>query len=156
MDSRTWKGRPVTRATPKIPANAMQTFQVKAPKSTHTRAATCEEVECQQYARGWRMQIDLNTDLGQRQAHYIKHQSGRSYKVTDQKDGMVTLEFRGGQPCFQEHRVRNDLPEKFLVRGGDYRGNPLRTPTRVHKKPEFWLEEFQENQDRIKTIHERG
>src|SRR3546814_9780095 len=43
----------------------------------------------------------------------------------------------------------------FRVKGGDRRGNPLRTPTRVHKKPEYWLEEFQENQDRLSRSEER-
>lgn len=149
-------GRKPFRLPPKLPESAMQTFQVTAPKSTHTRKVSCEEAECQQYARGWRMRIDLNTNLGQMQAHYIKHQSGLSYKVTSQRDGVVELEFRSGQPCFQEHRVRNSLPEKYLVKGGDYRGNPLRTPTRVHKRPEFWVEEFAEHQDRLKTAIERG
>lgn len=148
--------RPLQRITPNLPSKAYKTFQVKAPKSTHTRPASCEEVECEQYAKGWRMKIDLNTDLGQKQAYYIKKHAGRAYKVADQRDGMVTLEFPGGQPCFQEHRVRNELPEKFLVKGGDYRGNPLGTKTRVHTKPEHWVEEFAENQDRLKTAIERG
>lgn len=148
--------RTPNRITPNLPAKAYTTFQVVAPKSTHTRPASCEEVECEQYARGWKMVIDLNTDLGQKQAHYIKYDSGRSYRVADQRDGLVTLEFRSGQPCFQEHRVRNDLPEKFLVKGGDHRGNPLGTKTRVHTKAEHWVEEFAANQDRLKTAIERG
>lgn len=148
--------RPISRVTPRLPAKSMQTFQVVAPKSTHTRKATCEEVECGAYARGWRMKLDLSTDLGQKQAYYIKHHSGRSYKVIGQRDGLVELEFKGGQPCFADHRVRNDLPEVYRVKGGDHRGNPLRTLTRVHKKPEFWVEEFAENQDRLKTAIEKG
>lgn len=148
--------RKINRLEPALPPTAMQTFQVKAPVSTHTRKATCEEVECEQYARGWRMKIDLNTDLGQRQAQYIKYHAGRSYKKIGARDGMVELEFAANQPCFQEHRVRNSLPEKYLVKGGDFRGNPLKTLTRVHKKPEFWVEEFAENQDRLKTRIERG
>lgn len=148
--------RKLTRLKPAMPAAAMQTFAISAPKETHTRRATCEEVNCEQYRRGWRIQVDLNTDLGQRQAYYIKHSSGRAYKVTDQRDGLVTLEFKPDQPCFQEHRVGIGRPEKFLVKGGDYRGNPLKTVTRVHKKPEFWVEEFAENQDRLKTRIERG
>lgn len=157
MDSTSWKGRPVNRPwTPRMPAKAMQTFQIVAPKETHTRVATCEEVECQQYARGWRMKVDLNTDLGQKQAHYIKNLAGRSYTKVSAHEGMVELEFRAGQPCFQEHRVPIGRPEIFRVKGGDHRGNPLRTVTRVHKKPEFWVEEFAENQDRIKTRIERG
>lgn len=148
--------RKPNRLPPALPSKAMKTFQVVAPVSTHTRIATCEEVECAQYARGWRMKIDLETRLGQDQAHYIKYTSGRSYKVVGRADGLVELEFKAGQPCFQEHRVRTDRPEVYRVKGGDYRGNPLRTPTRVHTKPELWLEEFQENQDRLKTQIERG
>lgn len=148
--------RKINRIKPMMPAHAMTTFAISAPKETHTRKATCEEVECEQYARGWMMRIDLGTDLGQRQAYYIKHSSGRSYRVTDQRDGLITLEFRSGQPCFQEHRVPIGRPEKFLVKGGDYRGNPLKTKTRVHTKPEFWVEEFAENQDNLKTRIERG
>lgn len=144
------------RLNPAMPARAYQTFQILAPKKTHTVEASCEDVECEQYARGWRMKIDLQTDLGQRQAHYIKHLSGRAYKVVSQRDGLVELEFAPNQPCFQQHRKRNELPEKYLVKGGDHRGNPLKTPTRVHKKPEFWVEEFAENQDRIARAIEKG
>ena len=147
---------PVSRVKTRTPVEMMQTFQVVAPKSTHTRPATCEEVECAHYARGWSMKIDLGTDLGQKQAYYIKHSSGRSYKVVSQRDGLVTLEFAPSQPCFQEHRLPTGRPEIFRVKGGDYRGNPLRTPVRTHKKAEFWVEEFAENQDRLKTQIERG
>lgn len=148
--------RPINRIAPNMPARSMQTFQIVAPKETHTRPATCEEAECPQYLRGWRMKIDLQTDLGQKQAYYIKHHSGRAYKVIGQRDGLVELEFSGNQPCFGEHRVRIDRPEIYRVKGGDYRGNPLRTPVRTHKKPEFWVEEFAENQDKLKTAIEKG
>ncbi len=133
----------------------MQTFQVKAPKGAY-RPATCEEVECQMYAKGWKMQLDLQSGLGQKQAYYIKHQSGRSFTHEVLESGLVELTFKGGQPCFQEHQLRTDLPESFIVKGGDSRGNPLRVPTRVHKRPETWLEEFAANQDRIAAVHERG
>jgi len=148
--------REPNRLDPALPARAMQTFQISAPVSTHTRKATCEEVECAQFLRGWRMKIDLGTELGQKQAYYIKHHSGRAYKVIGQHDGLVELEFSGNQPCFAEHRVRIDRPEIYRVKGGDFRGNPLRTPVRTHKKPEYWVEEFAENQDRLKTRIERG
>lgn len=142
--------------TPRLPAKDFQTFQVEAPIDTHTRKASCEEVECEQYARGWRMKLDLGSDLGQKQAYYIKHSAGRSYEVVDQRDGLVTLEFSANQTCFQEHRVRVDRPEIYRVKGGDHRGNPLKTLTRVHKKPEFWVEEFAENQDRLAAKIKKG
>lgn len=148
--------RPINRINPRIGPENMQTFQVEAPISTHTRKASCEEVECAQYLRGWKMTIDLNTDLGQRQGRYIKHSSGRSYKTVSQHDGLVELEFSANQPCFREHRVRLERPEIYRVKGGDWRGNPLRSPVRVHKKAEWWLEEFKENQERVKRAQEKG
>jgi hypothetical protein len=133
----------------------MQTFQVRAPAGAY-RLGTCEEAECEHYARGWKMQIDLQSELGQKQAYYIKHQSGRSFTHEVLPSGLVELVFKGGQPCFREHKIRNDVPDTFLVKGGDARGNPLKTPTRVHKRPEFWVEEFAQNQARIAEVHQRG
>lgn len=134
----------------------MQTFSIKAPKETHTVPATCEEVECPMYLNGWKMKIDLATELGRGQAYYIKHHSGRAYQVESQIDGIVELVFKANQPCFREHRKRIERPEIFSVRGGDSRGNPLKIPTRVHKRAEFWVEEFAENQDRIARAIEKG
>lgn len=144
------------RVTPGLPANLMQTYQILAPKDTHWRTATCAEVNCQQAERGWKMVLDLTTELGLKQARYIKYESGRQYEVVDQRDGLATLIFRGGQECFKEHRVRTDAPEKFLVRGGDFRGNPRGQKTRVHTKPEHWVEDFQENSARLNQLAERG
>ena len=133
-----------------------QTFQITVPKETHTRKGTCEEAECRAYLNGWRMKLDLQTELGQKQAYYIKHHSGRAYKIVSQGDGLVELEFAASQPCFSEHRVRIDRPEVYRVKGGDHRGNPLGTPTRTITRPELWVEEFAENQDRIKNAIEKG
>lgn len=136
-------------------AESFQTFQIVAPKDTHSVPATCEEVECEQYARGWMMKVDLGTELGQRQAYYIKYDSGRAYTY-EQRDGLVTFTFRSGQKCFQEHRKAIERDPLFRVKGGDKRGNPLGTPTRVHKKPEFWVEEFAENQQTIADAVKEG
>lgn len=150
--------RPVNRITPQVEARFYQTFQIKAPTGTHWRRVPCDGsgVNCRAAEFGWKMTIDLNTELGQRQARYIKYESGRRFEIAEQKDGMVTLIFPGGQPCFNVHQVRTDRPEVYAVKGGDHRGNPLKTPTRVHKKPEFWVEEFAENQDRIARVQQKG
>jgi len=140
----------------RLGAESYQTFQIVAPRDTHSKPATCEEVECPNYARGWKTKVDLATEMGRRQASYIKHSSGRKYRIEDQRDGLVTLVFEANQPCFQEHRVRIARPEIFRVKGGDGRGNPLRVPTRTHKRPEFWVEEFAENQERLKNAIEKG
>jgi hypothetical protein len=54
-----------------------------------------------------------------------------------------------------KHQVRLEKPEIFIVKGGDHRGNPKGTPTRVHTKAEFWVEEFAETQDKIQTQIEK-
>lgn len=149
-------GRPINRATPRLAPEHMQTFAIDAPAQTHFRPATCAEVSCDKAERGWLMKLDLATDLGQRQARYIKHDSGRRYEIVDQRDGLVTLKFPGGQECFEQHRVRTGRPERYLVKGGDFRGNPRGQQARVHTKPEFWIEEFQENTDRLNRLAERG
>lgn len=139
-----------------LPPGMMQTYQIAAPVSTHWRRATCAEVNCQAAERGWQMVLDLTTELGQKQARYIKHQSGRRYEIADQRDGLVTLIFRGGQECFAEHKVRTDRPEIYRVRPGDRRGNTTGQPARVHTKPEHWIEDFQENSARLNQLAERG
>ena len=149
---------PLNRIVPAIGPEAYQTFQVTAPLSTHWQERPCDGkgVDCDAAERGWKMVIDLNTSLGREQARYIKQQSGRKYEIAEQKDGVVTLVFPGGQPCFARHRVRIDRPETYLVRGGDFRGNPTGRKTRVHTKPEHWVEEFALNQDRIAEARKKG
>jgi hypothetical protein len=149
--------RPINRIAPRLDAGDFQTFQIAAPVASHWRNASCGEVACPQAERGWRMQLDLSTELGRKQAYYIKYDSGRSFthrKVDD--SGMVELTFPSGQECFQQHRVRLDREEKYIVRGGDFRGNPRGVPARVHTKPEHWVEEFQENSDAMNSLKERG
>jgi len=147
---------PVNRITPRLGAQDFQTYQIAAPVSSHWRPASCEEYGCSMGEFGWKMQLDLSTELGQKQARYIKHESGRRYTHAVLPSGLVELTFPSGQDCFTEHRVRMDREEKYIVRGGDFRGNPLRVKPRVHTKPEFWIEDFQENQDAINRVIGKG
>lgn len=150
-------GRKLNRIQPALGAEYMKTYAVEAPVDTHWRRATCEEVQCEQQERGWKMQIDLSSELGQKQAYYIKYQSGRHF--THEKlnnEGMVELVFPPGQTCFREHKVRLDREERYVVKGGDFRGNPRGIPTRVHTRPELWVEDFQTNQEAIKEAQRKG
>lgn len=144
------------RIPPKVGAENMKTYGIEAPVSTHWRNATCEEVECPQHTKGWYMDIDLSTQLGQQQASYIKHNSGRYFTWEKLPENLVRLTFPAGQNCFQQHKARLDREERYVVKGGDFRGNPRGTPTRVHTKPELWVEDFQENQEAILDIHRKG
>ena len=148
--------RPINRIEPNLPAQAYRTYEIAAPRSTHWRDATCDEVGCHHHQYGWRTVVDETTTLGQRQAHYIRAESRRRFGEHRDEAGLTVFEFAPGQPCFAKHRTRVERPELYLVTGGDWRGNPLGTPTRRHTRPELWVEDFQENQDALITRIERG
>jgi hypothetical protein len=133
-----------------------KTYRISLPTATHWVEVSCEDAECPHYASGWKTLVDERTELGAKQAHYIRRDSGRSFTEERTPIGGTAFVFRPGQPCFTKHRVRGERPEIFLVHGGDYRGNPLRTPTLVHKRAQDWVEDFALHQDRVKTILERG
>jgi hypothetical protein len=142
------------RLEPAAPAAAMQTFTVSAPLSTHFRPGTCGEAGCQAHEHGWRTVVDETTDLGQRQAHYIRTKSGRHF--TEERDPSGTaFTFPAGEQCFATHQVSLERPELYVVRGGDWRGNPT-GEVRRHTAPEFWVEEFAENLDNVKATKEKG
>ena len=155
--------RPLFRPDPVGPAAAYKTYEIRSPRSTHWRPATCEQVDCAAYLHGWSTTVDTGTELGQGQAYYIRKQSGRSFQeepaVFDFTDspGLVAFVFPPGQRCFRSdtHRIRLTRPEIFVVRGGDWRGNPAGT-SRQHQRPEHWVEDFAQHQDRISTRLQRG
>lgn len=138
----------LNRIQPAGSVNEYRTFSISAPLSTHFRAATCEEAGCEAYQHGW-----LTRTVNDEQADYIRRHSGRSF--TEDERGVFV--FAPGQTCFaaSHHRVRIERDELCVVRDGDWRGNPT-GKTRTHTKPEFWVEEFAEHQDFLKTIQERG
>ena len=130
-----------------LPASAYQTFGIVAPPATHTRPASCADVDCPHAVHGWATEVDETSTLGQMQAHYIRRESGRRFVEDRTPDGLTRFEFAAGQECFAEHRAPVSRPPVFLVRPGDARGNPFGTPARVHERPELWVEEMQENLD---------
>jgi hypothetical protein len=134
----------VFRLEPNMPASAYTTYGVVSPKSTHTRVATCQEVECANHARGWQTQIDTSTELGQRQALYISTQCGRKF-TTEQMGVMRIFTFHAGQKCFAEHHVSLDRPPLFTVKRGDWRIN---STARVVGGQQ-WLDEFATNQENL-------
>lgn len=132
------------------------TFRILAPVRTHFGPATCEDVDCKAMINGWSSLIDEATELGQKQAHYIRKISGRSFKESRTPAGLTEFIFTSGQNCFAQHVYRNELPARFLVQGGDHRGNPLSIRPVEHTRPEDWVENFALHQDKVKTILERG
>lgn len=108
---------------PEVPVSAYQTFTLAQPVDTHTRAATCAEVDCAHYRNGWESRIDETTDLGREQAQYIRAASGRRFVELKRDDGLTTFVFGAEQPCFRQHRRSLEREPFYLVRGGDHRAD---------------------------------
>lgn len=141
------------RFTPVGPPQAYRTYQIAAPLQTHWRSASCAEAECEHYTHGWRVRVEALTpeDL------YLAKNSGRRYQVAEVAAGETWLVFEAGQQCFAAatHKVRIERPELFVLRGGDWRGNPTgRKPDLLN--PTAWVDDFGENQEAIVEEIERG
>ncbi len=139
---------------PQVGEQFYKTYAIDAPRSTHTRPASCAEVECQAWANGWRTVVPSNSP----QAVYIRGKSERRFIEVRQDAGMVEFFFSPGQSCFRagEHRISLERPPLFSVRGGDFRGNPLQLPTRRFARAEDWRDDFGEHQERIVDAHRKG
>lgn len=142
------------RIAPRMAPTAYRSFEVHAPASTHYRNASCREVECQHHLAGWVSRVDVATEQGKRQAAAIKR-SGRRYDAR-QEGTVVSFHFGPGQSCFQApHKVPVGRPEIYVVRDGDWRGNPTGNRVRVGRPMEF-VERMAENLDNLNDAIKRG
>lgn len=139
-------GRLVPRGRP----SQWQTFSVHRPLATHWRPATCEEVACPDFLRGWRLRVE---GLDPRDVHLATH-CGRSFQRVEGGPGETWLIFKAGQACFQaaRHVKQLERPELYVLRGGDWR--QLGEPQKL--SPESWLDSFGENQEKLHDAKERG
>lgn len=143
------------RADPKMPVTAYKTYAVQMPRGSHTRPATCAEVDCEHHLKGWKSTIDVTTDLGATQAKYIRLHSGRSFTTTWASESLIVFHFPPGQRCFGEHVTWNGRPALFVARDGDWRGNP--TGRRLlHANGQDWIDDFGEHQQRLADAQDRG
>lgn len=148
--------REPTRIDPKLPVEAVKTFQIAAPLSTHFRPSTCEEAGCGKHREGWLSLIDEGTDLGKKQAWYIRNQSGRQFKEDrNQMPGLTAFIFEPGQQCFAQHKTRLDRPEFYIVRDGDWRGNPT-GQRRQHANADDFVDDFANHQQVLADAIQEG
>lgn len=126
-----------------VPSHLTKHFRFMRPLSTHFRPATCEEVRCRAYVKGWQTQIlEGDSGLGDAQAHYIRKQSGRAFTEERMPDGTTLFTFEPGQRCFNfdGHRIGLDRPERFYIGSGEqYR----------EVSPTGWRDDFGEHQERL-------
>lgn len=146
-------GRQPFRLPPRLPVTAVQTYQVSSPLSSHWRPATCEEVDCPQWRSGWRIRTD---DLTPQQLQAARDPK-RKFTALDVSATEHWLVFEPGQPCFlvwpgtgplldRHHRVQV-RPELYVIRDGDWRGNP--TGRRHVLGAQAWLDDFGEHQETL-------
>lgn len=139
----------LNRIQPAGPVHAYKTYEIASPVSTHFRDGTCDEAECLAYQHGWQTSVDESTDLGQRQAHYIRKLSGRRFVERRTELGLTAFTFEAGQQCFATHKVALDRPEFYVVRGGDWRQLGR---AQMHSGPDAWVNDFAEHQDQIARV----
>lgn len=145
--------RPTNRIQPLGQAQDYRTFQIVSPLSTHWRPATCVEVDCAQYLNGWRVRVE---GLPPEMLHTAKT-AGRKFTELHVAEGENWLVYEAGQACFRatEHKKLLDRQEIYIARDGDFRGNPT-GQVRKHTRPEFWIEDMQENNSRVADRLQRG
>jgi hypothetical protein len=143
------------RIEPRLPAHLVKTYRLVQPVSSHYRQAACREVECEAWRLGWVTTVNEATELGQRQAYYIRMHSGRKYRQRGMAGGFTEFWFGPGQQCFATHQVPLEREPLYVVQGGDWRGNPRREGRR-HTRAEFWVEDFATHQDKLGTKFQEG
>lgn len=143
----------MNRIPPQGRVQDYKTYQIVSPLSTHWETATCAQVDCPDYLHGWRVKIE---GLPQEMIHAART-SGRKFSELEISRNEHWLVFEAGQPCFRaaEHRRLLDKQEIFIVRDGDFRGNPTGN-VRRHSRPDDWQEDFAEHQDKLARQIEQG
>jgi hypothetical protein len=109
--------RPNINGLRKAPINLMQKFRIARPKKTHWRNATCSEVNCKPYQKGFRTIVGKDTQ----QAAYIRGHlkiggftCGRPYQEQITADGMAIFTFPAGTECFDSHPVQVGRGDIFI------------------------------------------
>lgn len=147
----------VNRIPPTLPPGAMQTFEVDAPLETHWRSATCEEVECKAFTRGWTSTV-LPESIEEIRILKVYEAELRRGAVTFAltPENFRCYNFPAGTECFRRiwHRLPLERPAIFTVRSGDWRGTD--GVIRQFKDGSEWVDSFANHQDGIKKMIDRG
>jgi hypothetical protein len=157
------------RAAFRIPVEATKTYQILRPRDTHSRPATCAEVDCQHRRGGWVTVADERTDQGRLVASHVRRLgrpvgkplapavAARVRRYVEQHaDGVTQFVFPPGQECFEPHRVTIERPALYVVRDGDYRGNPRGTAPIHHANGADWVEDSALHQQSLVEAHRKG
>ena len=111
----------ISRSRPIPSAIRGQVSHVRDPN--FWRKATCEEVGCISFLKGWVTTLDMSPDqesheiqMNQTRYKYIKDKSGREF--TESIDEFVmSLRFNPGQTCFSAHHTPIQIDPTFIIMG---------------------------------------
>jgi hypothetical protein len=142
----------VFRPQPKMAITAYKTYAVRVPRSTHTERISCTAAECDQHRDGWRTVLDTAEAAQLQLARWIRDECRRSFSWS-MAGTVVTFDFPAGQTCFREHR-RQIRPGLYVVRDGDYRGNPSGWKATMTERA--WVDDFGEHQQTLADEQKKG
>lgn len=140
----------VHRLPERLPVSAVRTYALLPGRVTET--VSCEQAGCEAWRGGFRLITDPSTELGLRQAAYVRGDRTRGHREARRPDGMIEFDFPAGTRCFREHRVRET---RYAVRDGDHRGNPTGW-RREHVRAADWVEDFGAHQQRLADRQAEG
>lgn len=125
----------------------MRTYNLLRPVSTHFRPATCVEVDCPDYTRGWRTRIPVGDEA---RLALIRNCGLRFAETTGLDSPEREFVFEPGQPCFRSasHRLSLEVPAVHKIRDGRRDLGAV--------SAQGWHDDLGEHLDKIRTIQERG
>lgn len=141
------------RVAPKLAPHLYKSYAITAPRSTHTRPATCAEVDCQPWQHGWATTVQP----GSQDEAVIKASGRRWVSVERVEGGFLRYTFPPGQPCFaaSTHRTFLEREPLYRVLAGDWRN--ARAPVlRAHTRAADWVDDFATHQQTIADAVARG
>jgi hypothetical protein len=138
------------RIQPNLQPGMYQTYAYSRSLDTRRKAA-CRDVGCEAYRAGWESRFDESTALGREQAHYVRTQSGRTFREYRSAEGLTVFRFEPYQRCFADHQT---IAEAFFVRGGDWRQD--QGLIRHHANGRDWAEDMGEHQQHLADRIEKG
>lgn len=160
MIARPFNGRYTMCIAPKADPRAYRTFRAVAPVSTHWQRVSCERYECDDYRKGFFIDVDVSTDLGAAQYNYLAR-NDKSRKPTIQKMAETVYRFTygpGSRPFAgnnHEHYWPLGRPPYYLVHDGDWRGNPTGFK-RYFDRVEDWIDMSANHQDQLAHEVQKG
>ncbi len=146
--------RQLVRRSPLMGPNAYKTYALRA----LFRPANCIEIDCENYLKGWTFKVDhLRADP--RLEHAVRN--SRKKFVEKELSGEMYLVFEPGQMCFavKSHKKQREQDPLLFVARGDWRTYLPKTglpPEPRRMKPDDWVDDFANHQDKINTLIARG